>query len=108
MSVIQADVNVWFTLQYNVFVIKTTSFYNGSDSGSCEVLVHITMLIWAIEFTKQCECFRLMWTSRSLYGMSDSGSCKRLATLTMSVMQPVWTIQCQLLDDLVYNVSDSG
>ena len=108
MSVIQADMNVWFTLQYNVYVAKPTSFCNVSESGWCERLVHITMLIWTIKFKKQCECFRLIWTSRSLYGMSDSGSCKRLVTLTISVMCDVWTIQCQWFNGLVYNVSDSG
>jgi len=32
MSVIPADLNVWFTIQYNVCVIKAISFYNVSES----------------------------------------------------------------------------
>jgi hypothetical protein len=45
MSVIQADVNVWFTLQYNVCVAKATSFHNVSESGWCERLGHFTMSV---------------------------------------------------------------
>ena len=45
MSVIQADVNVWFTLQYNVCVAKAISIHNVSESGWCERLGHFTMSV---------------------------------------------------------------
>jgi hypothetical protein len=33
--------NIYFTLQYNVCVIKATSFYSMSNSAWCERLFHL-------------------------------------------------------------------
>jgi len=61
MSVMQADVNVWFTLQWVWFrhIWKSSSLYNGSDSGICEPLVHFIMGVIQADvdvwFTLQCE-----------------------------------------------------